>query len=665
MIADMAQITLLARKRDAQAIVAALQNAGVVHIDPLTSSDLPKVALAGADGERRAALERQLARLESASSALGLAGVIPDASRLVGKDLVGYLEEVGSQADALIKRRQELENESQVVASYLTPARALAELAGTLAQAKRLGVLPFVLDGQKPDEQLSKLSQSLKDSFDGKTERYEVGSKSAGGVVAAVLVCKKADLALARTALSRAGLSELRFPGSFEGLPLTAVAEKMAGREKALPGERAQLQASLANIASAEGAALAAARLEVKDELARLQALEAAARGKYGVALQGWIPNADKPKLTQALAPFSNNIILQLENAPTHHAHHVPVKLVNNPIFQPFELFLKLFAPPAYGAFDPTPVLGFFFPLFFGFIIGDMGLALISGTVAYLLFNMGSEGKPLNISFMGLVVPPPMVKDIGKIMAWMAFWTFVWGFIYGEFFGTLFEHLKWVSFPGEEVRGLLYEAPLHRVSTSQAITMMNLALIPGIIQVLLGWGIRAYKGVQHGDKKHTYEGIGMVAGLIGLILGAFIYRNPTNELNGILTIVAIGCGVVFLACVFLSGVVLMLIEVISNGGNILSYLRLFAVGLAGAILANLATDLGWSLGQSLGVPGILVGIVVASFVHLAAITVTIIGHVLQPLRLHYAEFFTKFGFYDESGRPYKPLARLGVANIQK
>jgi V/A-type H+/Na+-transporting ATPase subunit I len=103
---------------------------------------------------------------------------------------------------------------------------------------------------------------------------------------------------------------------------------------------------------------------------------------------------------------------------------------------------------------------------------------------------------------------------------------------------------------------------------------------------------------------------------------------------------------------------MMPIEIMSNGGNILSYLRLYAVGLSSAILANLATDLGWSLGMSIGLPGLLIGIVVASLVHLFAITFTIIGHILQPLRLHYAEFFTKFGFYDESGKAYKPFARL-------
>jgi V/A-type H+/Na+-transporting ATPase subunit I len=103
----------------------------------------------------------------------------------------------------------------------------------------------------------------------------------------------------------------------------------------------------------------------------------------------------------------------------------------------------------------------------------------------------------------------------------------------------------------------------------------------------------------------------------------------------------------------------MLIELVSNGGAILSYLRLFAVGLSSALVANLATDLGFAIGKSLPVIGPILGIVVGLAVHLLALALTIIGHALQPLRLNYVEFFTKFGFYDESGRPYKPFRLLG------
>jgi V/A-type H+/Na+-transporting ATPase subunit I len=104
---------------------------------------------------------------------------------------------------------------------------------------------------------------------------------------------------------------------------------------------------------------------------------------------------------------------------------------------------------------------------------------------------------------------------------------------------------------------------------------------------------------------------------------------------------------------------LMLVELISNSGNILSYLRLFAVGLAAALVASLATDLGFAVSGTLPVIGPLLGILVALLVHTLALVLKIIGYTLQPLRLQYVEFFTKFGFYEASGRPYQPFKLLG------
>jgi V/A-type H+-transporting ATPase subunit I len=104
---------------------------------------------------------------------------------------------------------------------------------------------------------------------------------------------------------------------------------------------------------------------------------------------------------------------------------------------------------------------------------------------------------------------------------------------------------------------------------------------------------------------------------------------------------------------------LMLVELISNSGNILSYLRLFAVGLSAALVAALATNLGFAVSGTLPIIGPILGIVVALLVHLIALALTMIGHTLQPLRLQYVEFFTKFGFYEASGRPYQPFKLLG------
>ncbi|MGL4609677.1 MAG: V-type ATP synthase subunit I [Trueperaceae bacterium] len=194
-----------------------------------------------------------------------------------------------------------------------------------------------------------------------------------------------------------------------------------------------------------------------------------------------------------------------------------------------------------------------------------------------------------------------------------------------------------------------------RVYNTNIVLLMALGF--GVFQVLFGWAIRTFYGLKHHDRKHTWEGIGMFAGLTAIVL--FAWGFMTDNITTPLTAIVIAGFVIFLLGVVISGLPLMLVELISNSGAILSYLRLFAVGLSAALVANLATDLGFAVSGTLPVIGPILGIIVGLGVNILAVTLTIIGHTLQPLRLQYVEFFTKFGFYEENGRPYQPFKLFG------
>ena len=90
----------------------------------------------------------------------------------------------------------------------------------------------------------------------------------------------------------------------------------------------------------------------------------------------------------------------------------------------------------------------------------------------------------------------------------------------------------------------------------------------------------------------------------------------------------------------------------------MSYIRIYAVGLASAILANLATELGFSLWHLLGIAGLLVGLLMGLVLHAFLIILLTVSHFLQPIRLIWVEFFTKFDFYTVSGRPYRPFQSI-------
>ena len=104
---------------------------------------------------------------------------------------------------------------------------------------------------------------------------------------------------------------------------------------------------------------------------------------------------------------------------------------------------------------------------------------------------------------------------------------------------------------------------------------------------------------------------------------------------------------------------MMLAELPTQAGHILSYIRLYAVGLASASLADLATGIGFSLYQWLGVAGAVVGglagLLIGLLVHVVLTLLLTMSHVLQPIRLIWVEFFSKFDFYMARGRPYRPF----------
>jgi V/A-type H+-transporting ATPase subunit I len=107
---------------------------------------------------------------------------------------------------------------------------------------------------------------------------------------------------------------------------------------------------------------------------------------------------------------------------------------------------------------------------------------------------------------------------------------------------------------------------------------------------------------------------------------------------------------------------LMIAELPTQGGHILSYIRIYAVGLVSAILASLATDVGFSLYHLFGIAGlvigVLVGLLMALLIHTVLVVLLTVSHVLQPIRLIWVEFFTKFDFYLARGRPYRPFKSI-------
>lgn len=671
MIAKMQQVTIAARKSDARRLISALQDAGVLHITPVETQELSTGTLTGQDAEDRKVTERLLARVDATLGELGTPN-LPSGPLPAEASWESTIEGIARDSNALTHQRTALEADLSLAQAFSEVVKALAELAQGLDASKRLSVIPFTLDAKQDDDDLEDaLKEALKD-------RFAMDMKAVGSLRAGVVVVKHQDRDVARQALSKARVGELRLPGRFDGMPLGDAARELDRVKREGPGQIHGIKEQLHGLAHQHGSTLGAIRDALKDRVTAFEVQVQSARGRYGMVLQGFVPADNAAELQNALKPF--DVAVEMHAADEHHPDNVPVKLKNNSFVQNFEFLLNVSQPPKYGTFDPSWIVTVFFPLFFGFVIADIGLGLLFLALSMWAMGQAKSGKSITIGFMGITLDPKTLKNVATVLTTMSVWAIVWGFLTGEFFGNFFEHLGIFYIDPALIKqiwgvSVAHHAEAHhaavslpilypRVDSAFATTVMLHTLFMGIIFLLWSWGLKAQVSFKHGHASHGWEGLGMVGGLIGLISLAWVSEAGKNfgalgnfDSDWRPWVMAIGF-VIFLIGVFRSGVYLMFMELLSQGGNIISFSRLFAVGLASALLANLATDVGWGMYKSLGVIGAILGVVAALLVHAFAIALTIIGHVMQPLRLNYVEFLNPTGFYTETGPRYNPLKKL-------
>ncbi|GAA4023740.1 V-type ATP synthase subunit I [Deinococcus rubellus] len=680
MINPMQQIVIATRKRGSRDVIEALQDVGVLHLVPVQGGGVLSAGpLTGEDAEFRRESERMLARAETTLTELGAvrraAGVLP-----AEEEWPALLEEVAGPAAELARRRQVLDGDLDVARTYGPAVKALSELSGGLDRSRRVSLVPFLY--QKPED-LGVLQAALQGSLDG---RFEVATRplSASGLVGAVATLS-IDRDAARAALGKARLGELRLPGRFDGQPISEVDLELSRIQREGASQRDALERERVSLAERFGPALFAVRDALSDQVAIHDVQGMSARGKYSLVMQGFVPDDRVSGLKSALDRFGDAVSYELHPLDSHHAAHVPVELKNTPYSKNFELVMGMLPLPRYGNFDSTGIISFFFPLFFGFIISDIGYGLLFFIVGTWFATKARRGEGFDLSAMGSYLSPEVMGKLGVIIRTMSTWAIFWGFLAGEFFGNLGEHLHVFHFNHALVQSIwgvklvspdeggLLPIVFPRLDAGFTNTALITTLVVGIGMVLWAWLIRVQLATRHGDKTHLWEAVGMLGGLTGLISLGFLSQGGNQLVNAaiykdfsspLLIVMYIGFAV-FILGMIMSRVFLMIIEILAQGGNIISFARLFAVGVAGAILANLATDLGWGLYERIGVLGIIVGVILALVVHAFMLAITIIGHVLQPIRLHFVEFLTPTGYHNESGVPYSPLRRLSPVSLKK
>jgi V/A-type H+-transporting ATPase subunit I len=292
---------------------------------------------------------------------------------------------------------------------------------------------------------------------------------------------------------------------------------------------------------------------------------------------------------------------------------------------KPFEVIMGLSSPPGYREVDPVPVLAVFFPFFFGLMVGDIGYGIV-----ILAFALVVRAKAGANNFF---------RNFSEILIISSVPTIIFGYLFGEFFGDFGEMMGWIH-PVH-----LFGVTWNRVEA--LIPLLLFAVAVGVIHVFLGLIVGIRNELIRKNKKHLAEKVGMLLALCAIIVvGALAVEiipawtmYPTVAL-GILAL-----------CLLIYGAGAMgPMEIVSSIGNILSYARLMAIGMASVILALVANRLGGELGIA------VIGITVAVLLHALNIALAMFSPSIHSIRLHLVEFFSKF--YHGKGLEYKPFRRV-------
>ena len=358
------------------------------------------------------------------------------------------------------------------------------------------------------------------------------------------------------------------------------------------------------------------------------------------VCLDGWVPEKETGKLTKLLDGFDCDYALR---PPTQEEYpEVPVKLENNFLTRCMNTITEMYSLPAYDGVDPNPLMAPFFILFFGIMMADMGygLLMIVGTALFL-----KKKRPANPHFM-------------ELFFWCGISTFIMGALTGGFFGDFIPQLCRIIDPAST-----FTLPALFTPLDDTVAVMLGSLVLGLIQVITGMIVSVVKKTREGRfadalwDEITWWIILLGVGLMALGIGSVGGVPVVLCLGGVMLLIGSARGKKGF------GIVTSLVGNIYNGvtgffSDILSYVRLMALMLSGAVIAQVFNTLAATFGN------VVLFVIISMIGNLLNLALNLLGCYVHDLRLQCLEFFGRF--YQEGGKPYRPLSlRSDYVEIMK
>lgn len=343
--------------------------------------------------------------------------------------------------------------------------------------------------------------------------------------------------------------------------------------------------------------------------------------------MSGWVPEARADKVRKRILKLSPDASIEIRDPEENE--NPPVALENNRFVSAFEPVVEGFSMPDYRSIDPTAVMAPFYACLFGMMVSDAGYGLLM-VVLLPIFMKWKKIRFKNAKMLWL-------------LTWGGVATVIWGLVYNTVFGF---------------------NPLPRNlwlldSVSNSLPVMIVCIGVGALHLFTGLGVAAYMNFKRGQPMAAFaDQICWFTLFVGL--GLFALGGSTR-IPGLI-ILAVSVGVILLftkrgeknPLKRITGGLGALYGITSWVSDLLSYMRLFGMGLATGVIGMVFNNLIGMVWAG-GIPGKIIGAVLFVACHAFNLAINALGAYVHSCRLQYIEFFGKF--YEEGGKPFTPLTR--------